>query len=47
MSRSLMVYGIGRFGAPEDIDNEVVFLASAKAQHITGATLTIDGGANA
>jgi 3-oxoacyl-[acyl-carrier protein] reductase len=38
---------LGRFGAPEDIANAVAFLASAKAQYITGATLTIDGGANA
>jgi 3-oxoacyl-[acyl-carrier protein] reductase len=38
---------LGRFGAPEDMANAVAFLASAKAQYITGATLTIDGGANA
>jgi 3-oxoacyl-[acyl-carrier protein] reductase len=25
----------------------VAFLASAKAQYITGSTLTVDGGANA
>jgi len=38
---------LGRYGAPEDIANAVVFLASAKAQYITGSTLTVDGGANA
>lgn len=38
---------LGRFGAPEDIANAVAFLASVKAQYVTGATLTIDGGANA
>jgi 3-oxoacyl-[acyl-carrier protein] reductase len=38
---------LGRFGAPEDIAHAVAFLANAKAQYITGATLTIDGGANA
>ena len=38
---------LGRYGVPEDIANAVAFLASAKAQYITGATLTIDGGANA
>lgn len=37
----------GRYGAPEDIANAVAFLASAKAQYITGATLTVDGGMNA
>jgi 3-oxoacyl-[acyl-carrier protein] reductase len=35
----------GRFGAVEDIANAVTFLASAKAQYITGSTLTVDGGA--
>jgi 3-oxoacyl-[acyl-carrier protein] reductase len=38
---------LGRYGAPEDIANAVAFLASAKAQYITGSTLTVDGGANA
>ena len=35
----------GRFGAVEDIADAVTFLASAKAQYITGSTLTVDGGA--
>jgi 3-oxoacyl-[acyl-carrier protein] reductase len=38
---------LGRYGAPEDIANAVAFLASTKAQYITGTTLTVDGGANA
>jgi NAD(P)-dependent dehydrogenase (short-subunit alcohol dehydrogenase family) len=38
---------LGRYGAPEDVANAVAFLASAKAQYITGSTLTVDGGANA
>jgi 3-oxoacyl-[acyl-carrier protein] reductase len=38
---------LGRYGAPEDIANTVAFLASAKAQYVTGSTLTVDGGANA
>jgi 3-oxoacyl-[acyl-carrier protein] reductase len=38
---------LGRYGAPDDIADAVAFLASAKAQNITGSTLTVDGGANA
>jgi NAD(P)-dependent dehydrogenase (short-subunit alcohol dehydrogenase family) len=38
---------VGHYGAPDDIANAVAFLASAKAQYITGSTLTVDGGANA
>jgi 3-oxoacyl-[acyl-carrier protein] reductase len=38
---------LGHYGAPEDIANAVAFLASAKAQYITGSTLTVDGGGNA
>jgi NAD(P)-dependent dehydrogenase (short-subunit alcohol dehydrogenase family) len=37
----------GRYGAGEDIAQAVAFLASAKAQYITGTTLTVDGGASA
>jgi 3-oxoacyl-[acyl-carrier protein] reductase len=35
----------GRYGGVEDIANAVAFLASAKAQYITGSALTVDGGA--
>jgi 3-oxoacyl-[acyl-carrier protein] reductase len=45
--RSKQFMALGRYGAPEDIANVVAFLAGPKAQYITGATLTIDGGANA
>ena len=45
--KSKQFTALGRYGAPEDIANVVAFLASAKAQYITGATLTVDGGANA
>ena len=38
---------LGRYGTVEDIANFVTFLASPKAQYITGAALTVDGGANA
>jgi 3-oxoacyl-[acyl-carrier protein] reductase len=38
---------LGRYGVVEDIADSVAFLASAKARYITGAALTVDGGANA
>ena len=41
------ITALGRYGKVEDIANMVAFLASAKAQYITGTTLTVDGGANA
>lgn len=38
---------LGRYGTVEDIGHMVAFLASPKAQYITGTALTVDGGANA
>ncbi|MEJ0051009.1 MAG: 3-oxoacyl-ACP reductase family protein [Methylovirgula sp.] len=35
----------GRYGTVDDIADAVAFLASPKAQYITGTTLTVDGGA--
>lgn len=35
---------LGRMGLPEDIANAVVFLASEKADYITGQTIIVDGG---
>lgn len=37
----------GRFGVPADVANLVVFLASDKADYITGQTIVIDGGLSA
>lgn len=34
----------GRIGEPEDIGNAVLFLASDESRHITGTTITVDGG---
>jgi 3-oxoacyl-[acyl-carrier protein] reductase len=41
------ITALGRYGAVEDIAHAVAFLASAKAQYITGSTMTVDGGATA
>lgn len=38
---------LGRMGDPEEVARAVLFLASADASFITGATLTVDGGGTA
>ena len=35
---------LGKLGAPEDIANAALFLASSNANYITGQVLTVDGG---
>jgi L-rhamnose 1-dehydrogenase len=37
---------LGRIGQPEDVADLVVFLASERASFLTGASITIDGGAS-
>lgn len=37
---------LGHFGKPEDIANTAVFLASDKADYITGQVISVDGGMN-
>ena len=37
---------LGRFGKPKDIANKAVFLASDKADYITGQVISADGGMN-
>ncbi len=41
------VYPLGRIGTPDEIAGVVEFLASDKAQFITGAVWTVDGGITA
>ncbi|MDO4274461.1 MAG: 3-oxoacyl-[acyl-carrier-protein] reductase [Eubacteriales bacterium] len=37
---------LGRFGKPSDIANMVAYLASEKADYITGQVISVDGGMN-
>lgn len=43
-AKILATIPMGRFGAPEDVAEAVVFLCSDGASYITGQVLTIDGG---
>jgi 3-oxoacyl-[acyl-carrier protein] reductase len=35
---------LGRLGAPRDVANAALFLASDEASYITGTTIVVDGG---
>jgi NAD(P)-dependent dehydrogenase (short-subunit alcohol dehydrogenase family) len=37
---------IGRLGEPRDVAAAVVFLATPRAEYITGQTLSVNGGLN-
>jgi NAD(P)-dependent dehydrogenase (short-subunit alcohol dehydrogenase family) len=43
-ARGLEHIPAGRYGEPEDIARAILFLASAAADYVTGATLVVDGG---
>jgi NAD(P)-dependent dehydrogenase (short-subunit alcohol dehydrogenase family) len=45
-SRGVAKLPLGRMASAEEIADAVLFLASAKAGYITGATLSMDGGQN-
>lgn len=42
--QTLAAIPLGRMGTSEDIANTVIFLASVKADYITGQTVIVDGG---
>jgi NAD(P)-dependent dehydrogenase (short-subunit alcohol dehydrogenase family) len=44
IERSKTTHPLGRVGAPDEIADLILFLASSKASWITGATVAIDGG---
>jgi 2-hydroxycyclohexanecarboxyl-CoA dehydrogenase len=44
MDRIIRMYPLRKLGKPEDIANTVVFLASERANHITGQTVSVNGG---
>ena len=43
-SRILETIPRGRFGRPEDIAHAAVFLASSRADYITGEVIDVNGG---
>ena len=44
MDRIVRMYPLRKLGVPQDIANMVVFLASDRANHITGQTISVNGG---
>ena len=44
MDKMIRLYPLRKLGTPEDVANMVVFLASERANHITGQTISVNGG---
>lgn len=44
LKKILSFYPLGKLGEPQDVANAVVLLASDRAGHITGQTLSVNGG---
>lgn len=43
-AESLSKSGLRRIGQPEDVAELALFLASARARHIRGTAIAVDGG---
>jgi len=41
------ITALKRYGQPEEVANVIAFLASEESSYVTGATIAVDGGANA
>ena len=44
MQRAIQESAIGRIAEPEDVADVVAFLCSARARHVTGTVIKVDGG---
>ncbi len=44
MQKIVRLYPLRKLGTPQDVANMVVFLASDRANHITGQTISVNGG---
>ncbi|MFC1926159.1 SDR family NAD(P)-dependent oxidoreductase [Chloroflexota bacterium] len=44
LEKGTKLYPLRKLGKPEDLANAILFLASEKAGHITGQTLSVNGG---
>ena len=44
MEKIVRMYPLRKLGTPQDVANMVVFLASERASHITGQTISVNGG---